>query len=68
MLETLKRINWSYGRGEVVALCLETMKATIEYGWLPAGVPKLVEHISFRVEGNKVRFRGVTRTIGYQPR
>ncbi len=68
MLETIKQINWLYGQGEVVAICLKTMKVTIEYGWLPMGVPKLVEMVSFKIEGNKITFRGETRTIGYQVR
>jgi hypothetical protein len=62
--DTIKRINWQYGRGNVRSINLDKDTVEVEYGW---GI-KNVEHVKFRIVGNKVRFRGVTRTIGYKNR
>lgn len=71
LLDTLRRINDNYGRGRVVGIKLlanSSGQAKVEYGWVAAGQPKMVEMVKFTVSENKVSFRGQTRTIGFQPR
>jgi|LakMenE01Jun11ns_1017448.scaffolds.fasta_scaffold9867331_4 hypothetical protein len=64
LLETLQRINDNYGRGRIRKLCRKTNTAIVHYGW---GID-LKEKVKFRVLGNKVTFRGQTRTIGFKAR
>lgn len=63
-LDTLRRINNVYGRGEVVRI--KDGVAVIQYGWVGKGQKPFEETRRFTVTGNRVRFRGVTRTIGYK--
>jgi len=68
LLNTLRSINWNYGRGEVVDYLVNpdsTGVATIYYGWVPASIKPMREERRFTVIGDRVRFRGVTRKIGY---
>ena len=64
-LDTLRRINNSHGRGEIVGITQEGL-AVIQYGWVGKGQKPFEETRKFTVTGNRVRFRGVTRTIGYK--
>jgi len=65
--DTLQKINNHYGRGDVVLVTMTRTggHATIEYGWVAAGQPKMEEIRPFTIIGKKIRFRGVTRKIGY---
>lgn len=63
-LDTLRRINNVYGRGEVVRI--KDGMAVIKYGWVGKGQKPFEETRRFTVTGNRVRFRGVSRTIGYK--
>ena len=62
--ETIQRMNWQFGRGSVVKVSRKEGIATVRYGF---GL-EITEQVKFTVTGNKVRFRGVTRTIGYKNR
>ena len=62
--ETLERINWHYGKGELIRIgkrvCVRRIPithATARYDY-----PK------YSLNGTRVTFLGHTRTIGYAPR
>ncbi len=66
-MDTLRRINSYYGRGEIIRIVPDDNGgvAVIEYGWVGRGQKPFQESKRFTVNGNRVRFRGVTRKIGY---
>jgi hypothetical protein len=58
---TLHRINWNYRNGDISRVDYDAGKALVvrQYGsrWY-----------TFTFDGTRVRFRGVTRTIGFKLR
>jgi hypothetical protein len=66
-MDTLRRINAHHGRGDVVRIVPDDNGglAVIEYGWVGRGQKPFEETRRFTITGNKIRFRGVVRTIGY---
>ena len=67
-MDTLQRINTHHGRGNVVRIVPDDNGgiAVIQYGWVGTGQKPSEETRRFTITGNRVRFRGVTRTIGYK--
>lgn len=68
LLDTLRRINNNYGRGDVVRIARDNNGgvAVIRFGWVGKGQKPFEETRRFSISNNRVRFRGVTRTIGYR--
>jgi hypothetical protein len=66
-LDALQRINTHHGRGEIVRVVPDDNGGTaiIHYGWVGKGQKPFEENRRFTIKGNKIRFRGVTRNIGY---
>jgi hypothetical protein len=66
-MDTLQRINYHYGRGEIIRIVPDDNGGTaiINYGWVGRGQRPLQESRRFTVNGNRIRFRGMARTIGY---
>jgi hypothetical protein len=71
LLETLNKINRHYGRGQVDRFDVDADGngvATISYGWVSVTMEKMVENCKFKFKDGRVKFRGVTRTLGYKIR
>jgi hypothetical protein len=70
--DTLDRINNVYGRGTVVAFAFNADgrggSVVVKYGWVGRGMKSPSEIVDFKIDGNRIKFRGVTRKVGYVSR
>ncbi len=59
----LKRINWHYGKGEIREVDCARCVAIVETPVSHTG--RVLTEVPYRVEGNRVRFRGQSRSARY---
>ena len=67
--DTLHRMNT---RGEIRHFSFDANgtggAVAVAYGWVGRGMKQPMELVPFRIVGDRIRFRGKTRKIGYVAR